>query len=220
MIAELIDKTDGFEVVRDQIAAILAVEVANQQALAIAGGKDPDLWKLRIYSERSNPWEAFLNDEADTSPVVNVWFENATYDGRASTVVERQKTEGTFNVDCYGLGVAQDVGGGGHIAGDQDAALAAQRALRLVRNILMAGEYTYLGARGLVWQRWPASATVFQPAIDALQVQQVVGARLALSVTFNEFAPQVPAETLELISAQVFRAEDGAVLIDAAYDYS
>ena len=37
MIPELIDKQDTFEVVRDEIAAILKTEVVSQMALATAG---------------------------------------------------------------------------------------------------------------------------------------------------------------------------------------
>lgn len=220
MIAELIDKQDNFEVVRDEIAAILVTEVASQMALATAGGKDPNDWKLRVYAERSNPWEALLNEQTDRSPIVNVWFDNSNFDPRASNSVERQKAEAVFNIDCYGYGMSQDVVGGGHKAGDQEAAIEVQRAIRLVRNILMAGEYTYLGLRGLVWSRWPQSVTIFQPNIDARQMQQIVGARLAFRVVFNEFSPQVQAETLELVSAKVSRSEDGAIVINADYDYT
>lgn len=220
MIAELIDKQDNCEVVRDQIAAILATEVANQQALATADGKDPADYKLRIYTERSNPWEAFLNDQTDRSPIVNVWFDSSNFDKGASNIVERQKTEATFNIDCIGFGMSEDVPGGGHKAGDKEAALEVQRALRLVRNILMAAEYTYLGMQGVVWQRWPQSITSFQPQIDGRQIQQIVGARLAFNVVFNEFSPQVPAVTLELVSAEVSRSEDGEVIVNADYDYT
>ena len=220
MISQLIDKQDNFEVVRDEIAAILVTEVASQMALATAGGKDPSDWKLRVYSERSNPWEGLLNEQNDRSPIVNVWYDNSNFDPRASNSVERQKAEAVFNIDCYGYGMSQDVVGGGHKAGDQEAAIEVQRALRLVRNILMAGEYTYLGLRGLVWSRWPQSVTIFQPQIDARQMQQIVGARLAFRVVFNEFSPQVEAETLELVSAKVSRSEDGEVVINADYDYT
>tara|TARA_R110000772_G_scaffold268728_1_gene398241 strand:+ start:8890 stop:9552 length:663 start_codon:yes stop_codon:yes gene_type:complete len=220
MISQLIDKQDNFEVVRDEIAAILVTEVANQMALATAGGKDPNDWKLRVYSERSNPWEGLLNEQNDRSPIVNVWYDNSNFDPRASNSVERQKAEAVFNIDCYGYGMSQDVAGGGHKAGDQEAAIEVQRALRLVRNILMAGEYTYLGLRGLVWSRWPQSVTIFQPQIDARQMQQIVGARLAFRVVFNEFSPQVEAETLELVSAKVSRSEDGEVVVNADYDYT
>lgn len=220
MIAELIDKRDNCEIVRDQIAAILATEVANQQALATADGKNPADYKLRIYTERSNPWETFLNDQTDRSPVVNVWFDSSNFDKGGSNIVERQKTEATFNIDCIGFGMSEDVPGGGHKAGDKEAALEVQRALRLVRNILMAAEYTYLGMRGVVWQRWPQSITSFQPQIDGRQIQQIVGARLAFNVVFNEFSPQVPAVTLELVSAEVSRSEDGEVVVTADYDYT
>lgn len=220
MIAELIDKQDNFEVIRDQIAAILATEVANQMALATAGGKDPDDWKLRIFSERSNPWEQLLNQQSDRSPIVNVWFDNSNFDPAASNISERQKTEGVFNIDCYGYGISSDEVGGGHNPGDKEAAFEVHKALRLVRNILMAAEYTYLGLRGVVWQRWPQSITVFQPQLDGRQMQQIVGARLAFRVVFNEFSPQVVPETLELVSVDVTRTEDGEIVVEADYDYT
>lgn len=220
MITELIDKQDSFEIIRDEIAAILATETASQQALATAAGKDPNDWKLRVYLERSNPWEVFLNEHNDRSPLVNVWYDNSSFDGRTSNTVERQKSESVFNIDCFGFGMSRNVAGGGHKAGDKEAALEVQRALRLVRNILMAGTYTYLGLRGLVWSRWPQSVTVFQPQIEARQIQQIVGARLAFKVVYNEFSPQVPAETLELVSAGVRRSEDGELVVTADYDYT
>lgn len=220
MIAELIDKQDNFEVIRDQIAAILATEVASQMALAVTAGEDPDLWKLRIFSERSNPWEQLLNEQVDRSPIVNVWFDNSTQDPGAGTTVERQKTQGVFNIDCYGYGISSDEAGGGHNPGDKEAAFVLHRALRLVRNILMAAEYTYLNLRGVVWQRWVQSITVFQPELDGRQMQQIVGARLAFRVIFNEFSPQVPAETLELVSVDVERTEDGEIVAQADYDYT
>ena len=62
MTLPLIDKQDSFEIVRDQIAAILKTEITSQIALATTAGKpNPDDWKLRIFSERANPWEQFLN---------------------------------------------------------------------------------------------------------------------------------------------------------------
>lgn len=221
MIEALIDKEDNFEIIRDQIAAILTTEQASQQALAVTAGEDPNDWKLRIYSERSNPFESFLNDSpvTDTSPIVNVWFDSSNFDPKASNVSERQKTDGTFNIDCYGYGVAQDVAAGGHKPGDKEAALEAQRAVRLVRNILMAAEYTYLGLRGTVWGRWPQSITVFQPQIDARQVQKVIGARIALNVVYNELSPQVTGEAAELVSTQTTRADDGEILINADFQY-
>lgn len=220
MIAELIDKQDNFEVIRDQIAAILVTEVASQMQLATDAGKDPNDWKLRIFSERSNPWEQLLNDQTERSPIVNVWFDSSNFDPSASNTVERQKAEGIFNVDCYGYGISSDELLGGHNPGDKEAAFQVHKALRLVRNILMAAKYTYLDLRGIVGARWPQSITVFQPQLDSQQIQQIVGARLALRVVFNELSPQVVAETIELVSVDVIKAEDGEIVLEADYDYT
>lgn len=219
-ISTLIDKQDTFEIVRDQIAAILTTEIASQMQLAADAGKNPNDWKLRIFTERSNPWEEFLNEPVDISPLVNVWFDNSGFDPSKSNVVERQASETVYNIDCYGYGRSRDDGATGHIPGDREASFEVQRALRLVRNILMSAEYTYLGLRGTVWHRMPQSITAFQPQLDARQMQQIVGARLAFRVVFNEFSPQVESVDLELLSVDVIRTEDGEIVLEADYDYT
>jgi len=219
-IPTLIDKQDNSEVIRDQIAAILVTEVANQMALAVLAAKDPDLWKLRVFTERSNPWEQFLNAPvADKTPLVNVWVDNTNYDKKSSNSIERQKADTVYNIDCYGYGVSADIPAGGHTPGDQEASFEVQRAVRLTRNILMAAENKYLQLQGLVWTRWPQSITIFQPQQESRTVQQVVGARIALSVEYNEFNPEVAEETLELLSVDVKRAEDGEIVLEADYSY-
>lgn len=220
MIQTLIDKQDSFEIVRDKIVDILKTETVNQQALAIAAAKDPNDWKLRIFSERSNPFEEFLREPvADTSPLINVAYDNSNFDKSSSDVKERQTSDTIYNIDCYGYGVSSD-DGAGHKPGDQEAAFETQRAVRLVRNILMASNYTYLGMRGLVGTRWPQSINAFQPAINEVPVNHVIGVRIAFQVRFNEFSPQYVADVLELISIETFRAEDGEVLLLTDYDYS
>ncbi len=222
MIDELIDKQDGFEIVRDSIAAILLAEVINQKALAGPAGKDPKDFDLRIFTERANPWEFWLNDSVDTPvdrrPIINVWFDNENFDMARGGTVNQQQAEGTFNIDCYGYGKSADVPAGGHKAGDKEAALEVQRTVRLARNILMAATYTYLNLRGIVGQRWPNSIQMFQPEIDGRTVQQVVGARFALSVRYNETSPQVVGEILETINVKFLRTEDGEIVIEAEYD--
>lgn len=226
MIESLIDKQDNFEIIRDQVAAILVSETANQQTLASAAGKNPDDWKFSVYTERSNPWENWLHVqsepdfEVDTSPIISVWFDNADFDKGASNVMERQKCEAVLNIDCYGLGLSADNPTGGHIAGDQDANKEAQRAYRLVRNILMAAEYTYLGLRGTVWSRWPQSATAFQPTLDGRSIQHIQAVRLALRVEFSEFAPQITGDVLEYLAVDLQRSADGLVYLEADYDYT
>ena len=135
----------------------------------------------------------------------------------ASNIVERQATEAIFNIDCYGVANSSDNGAGGHNPGDQEAAFTVQRVLRLVRNILMASEYTYLGLRGLVWQRWPQNVTTFQPQQDRGNVRPVIAARIGFKVKFSEFSPQFSGDVLELLSVTVNRAEDGEIFFNADY---
>ncbi len=211
-IPDLIDKRDNVEIIRDQVAAILKVELAHQQTLT-------DELQPRVFVERSNPWGDFLEVEGlpAAAPIINVWFEGETFDGGASNIVERQTAEGTFNVDCYGYGASADDGASGQIPADLTAALEAQRAVRLARNILMAGVHTYLGMRGVVGKRWPQSIQMFQPQIDNRAAQRIVGARLALMVRFNEFSPQVAGEELETILLQVRKAGTGELFLSAEY---
>lgn len=224
MIDTLIDKQDTFEIVRDKIAAILATEVSNQMVLASGEGKEPALWNLRIFTERFNPFEEWLNPIEDgiividdPTPIINIWFDNAVLDAAASDRVERQKTNGTYNIDIYGLGVAEKTAEG-FTASDYLASIESHRATRLVRNILMAAEYTYLDMRGTVWGRWIDSINSFYPELNGRQGQRIVGTRIKFNVQFNEFAPQITPNDLESVFAAVKRNLDGQVIFEAEYD--
>lgn len=209
LISTLLATPDNFEVVRDQIAAILALELAHQSELG--GGPSP-----RVFIERSSPWGNLVESPEDLRAIINVWFDSTTYEGSASNIVGRQRADATFNIDCYGFGSSGEAGLG-HEPGDLVAALGCQRTLRLARLILMSAHYTYLGLRGLVWKRWPQTLGVFQPAIDARVAHHVVAGRLALSVQFNEFSPENEAETIESLGVEVFRAPTGELLMSARY---
>jgi hypothetical protein len=222
-IDTLIDKQDNFEIVRDQIAAILVAETANQQALAEDADKDPALWKLDIKLEASDPLEKWLNigdgsdySQVDKSPIVNVWYQSTDFQQNASNTVDRQKGNGLFNVDIYGFAISTATEGG-HDPSDKAAALEAQRAARLVRNILMAGVNTYLQLRGTVWRRWIQNIETFQPQINQQNAQQIVGARITFGVEFSEFSPQITPQNLDEVGIKIKRALDGAVTLEADY---
>jgi len=219
MISGLIDKQDGFEIIRDKIAAILVTEIANQQVLALADAKDPNLWKIRVYTERCDAWEQWLNDTADKSPICNIWAESASFDGRMGNAVNRQVSDTIYNLDCYAVGTSTS-DGDGHIPGDKSAALNAHRALRLIRNILMADVYTYLDLRGTVGSKWIDSWRVFQPGFDSTPVANIIAVRLSLRVHHIEFTSDQASEILEYISVTTRRAEDGEILVQADYDFS
>ena len=220
LITTLIDKKDNRELVRDQIGAILLLEQANQQTLATAAGKDPRLWDLRVFTERENPWVEFQEapeDELDNPPIINVWMEGASGQKSASDPVTQQTFSVTYNIDCYGYGVAADDGATGHLPGDKQASLVAERAARLVRNILMSAQYVRLDLLGTVGDRWVQGITAPQPVIDARPIQRVMASRIAFEVRMNEFAPEVVGSILEAVNVQVFREETGELYFDADF---
>jgi hypothetical protein len=223
MALPLIDKQDNFEIVRDAIASILALEVANQVALATGAGKDPALWDFGVFEERSVPWEALYSATEEEvvveTPLVNIWYDTSNFPRDKGDTIERQAADGVYNIDCYAAAVSKnDRTGTGHTPGDLQAALNVQRVVRLVRNILMSGENAYLQLRGTVWSRWFQSINVFQPQLSDRPAIHVQAARMSLAVRFNEFSPQATPETLETVFATVKRTGDGKVVIEAEYD--
>ena len=218
MITTLISQRDNVEIITDQIGMILTNELQNQRRLATAAGQDPALWTLNTYTERSDIWEQVLNSSADRNPIVNVWFDTGSYNQTNSNISERQQLDATYNLDIYGLGISRDLSVG-HVAGDEDAAREVMRGVRLVRNILMAANNTYLQMQGVVWQRWVSNVSKFQPQLDDRSLQHVHGARLSLMVKMNEFSPQAQPERLEQVALDVFRREDGRLVAEADYDY-
>lgn len=213
-IKTLITKRDNFEIIRDQIAVTIATGTKSQMALAVAANRNPDDWELRVFTERLNPWDYLV----DKSPIVNVWFETSRYDRSSSNVMERQSSQSVFNIDCLGFSDSADDPKGGHIPGDQKAVENMHRAMRLVRNIMMHNAQTYLGMQGVVSSRWIDNISTFQPENNANRsITHVVGGRIAMSVNFNEFSPQDEFDTLDYISVDVLRAENGQVLAEADY---
>lgn len=211
----LIDTPDNYEIVRDQIAAILASERDNQKALAIAAGKNPALWDFKVYEERSNPWGDFLNEGADLTPIVNVWFDSDSFVEAATTRAETQKCNAFYNVDIIAAAKRTTT-----LAGDEAAAKNAQRIARLARNILMASKYTYLALpRGTTWDRQIESREAFQPGIGADATIRVLGMRVRMRVSFNETSPQYEGVPLTGLDVEIKRAETGEIYTNLSYDY-
>lgn len=225
LIPSLIEQVDTLEIVRDQIAAILLVESEGQQQRAALAGKDPTQWELRVFAERTNPWDEFKRGDDENQappanpPIINVSFNDDSADLGTSNIIERQKFSGIFHVDCYGCGFSsakQD----GHDPGDARAAMESQRAARLCRKILMSAMYVDLGLPGLVWRRWVTTRTSLSPQFDSRPAHHVNVMRIAFQVDYNEFSPQWEGQPLELISIQVDRAENGEVLLKADYPHT
>jgi len=221
-LTQLIDKQDNFEIIRDQIAGILAIEIANQKAIAQGEGKDPDLFYFHTYTERSNPWALIEDSEGkiiNEAPIVNVFFDNDITDSNSSTISDNQEFAGSFNIDCYGAKNAKEIEQGVHSPGDELSAREAQRIARLVRNILMFNEYAYLGLKGVVTSRNISQRAMFQP-IPGAASNNISICRLTVKVVYSEMALQTIPANLELAANQCLRKEDGLIYFDANFDYT
>ena len=218
MTIPLIDKQDNFEIVDLQIAAILAQATIDQQALAVTAGKpDPSLWAFNVFSERMNPFEVF-QDNPEAAPIVNVWYDTSNFNPKDGDVVSRQKDDAIFNMDVYAAEPASDNVAGGYNPVDLTTVLTLHRIVRLVRNIIMHPDNTYLQLRGTVWKRWVNSKEIFQPQIGDRPVQGVIACRIPLSASFNEIPVVESFDTIEVVGVTAKRAEDGKVILEADFD--
>jgi hypothetical protein len=219
-IDSLIDKQDNYEIVRDKVAQILADEIANQQTLAGNAGKDPALWTFTVYTERSNPFILARENAGGVTgenEIVNVWLDNSNFiDGNP---VNRKQPTTAINIDCISVKSSTDNPAGGITqSADERASLDAERIGRLVRNILMADEYTYLDLRKTVANRWISRMQKFQPDRDDRPVENAMGFRVVLEVSHLEYSPQATPEDLELIITDIKRGETGEVLASVTVD--
>lgn len=217
MTIPLIDKQDNFETVGLQIAAILTQATIDQQALALAAAKDPELWKFDVFSEKYNPFGVFQNDKNATS-VVNVWYDTSNFNPANGDVVSRQKDDAVFNIDVYAAVAATDNPSGGHNPTDESTVLALHRIIRLVRNIIMHPDNTYLQLKGTVWRRWINSKEKFQPQTGDSPVENVIADRISLSVSFNETPVIEEFPELEVVGITAKRAVDGKIILEADFD--
>lgn len=219
LITTLIDKQDTNEIIRNQIAAILALEIANQKTLAIADGKTARDYYFDTYIERLRPFEVLTGSDGNENGelkngLVNVSFDNDVFDNKGSDVVGYQKVKGTFYIDCYAHVNRTD-----SLSGDEATSKESDRIARLARNILMSDIYTYLGLRGIVFRRYIMRREKFLPSDrEGRFFENVVATRLTLEVDYQEYSPQTEGVDLESLLLECEIGEDGLVSFEAQFD--
>lgn len=209
IINELIDKQDTNEIVRNKIAIILFEEKENQKLLAIAEGKDPNEWDFSLFVERARAWEI------NKMPLINVSYDNDTFDNKGSTNSPFQNTRGIFYLDCYASIDKTET-----LSGDEATSKESEKIARLARNIIMYEQYQRLQLDGLVQLRYIVKREKFQPDIQQEGYSNIVVTRLTLQVQYQEFALQEIPTDLEIVSGDVTISETGEVLFNVEFDYT
>jgi hypothetical protein len=180
-----------------------------------------------VYSERHHAVEKWKSPDVNQfhPPILNVWLDSVSHSDKSSHV-RGERGLAVIHIDCYGLGIArQEVSG--HSPADEEAATNAQRAARLVRNILLSEHYTYLGSpqeafsSGNQWcfGRKIRGLQIFQPEIDRNSAQRVVGARITLEAEIKLRVPEAQGQTINFVHAEVRRdTVDGKLLVQGDYE--
>ena len=196
----------------DAVAVLLVREEANQRALAEADAQDPEPLRLRVYADRTAPISDWIdvNSDADKSPIINVRLERSEYVG--GNVIEQQRCQVRIGIECFAVGYAAQTADGFTHA---DAMLLdrLRSAVGFVRKVLMAGENTYLGMRGVVSKRWIDSEAYLPLDLEQdPRVQHVRACKLSLVVDTYEVSPQTEATTLGSVRVRLIKQSDGQVL--------
>ncbi len=217
-ITTLIDKQDTYEIIRDQVGKILKLEIENQKVLATAAEKNPDLWDMNIYIERERPYFAKTDGNGEESGalkkgIVNLFFDNDSLKNSGSDSFSTFLAKGKIMIDCYGMksSVKED---DELKHGDELSAYEAERVCKLVRNILMSGQYNLLGfdgvkanGRSVVQKSYIASRQKYTPEPKNSAYQALTGMRLILEVEYFEYSPQVILENMESLITECYNSE-------------
>lgn len=208
---ELLCEPDAIEVIRDEVAAILAVELDNQYRLA-REEDDPhaDDYNVSVYVDNDDVMQ-LVSDEETPFPFINVSLASAEVES-GSTVVNRRRMSATFYIDAYATG--NQIGTAEAASG---ASLKAWKLARFVRNILHAENYLNLNLKDVV--QWRNIERYEQGTVDAGQAAvRAKVVRMTLKVIYWDFVKV--NEGLPLAQAEVEISESGLVVtkIKEVYD--
>lgn len=198
------NSADNIEVIRGQIAALLALDLENQYRLAVEA-EDPNKkdYDVKVYTEKDNPIQ-FVEQSANPFPLVNVSLDSTRQSNSTSTV-NKQSMKATFYVDVYATGNTDSDGDKG-----MKASLKAWKTARLVRRILRAETNTYLRLRGVVGGV-SLSFQSGEPA-DIQSAIRVKMVRITAEVDYTENVEITSGPGVEVISMTV-KDETGEVII-------
>lgn len=180
----------NFEIIRTQIALILATEFAEQrvknQAViddTEATPAEKEVSQLNLDSIPTEVWEErFVRPQPGEYPLVNVVLTNVPLtDGTSHSV---QLTEDKYQIEVYQNAITTDDGGGDYLA-----TIKLHRLLSIIRGILMDRNYVRLGfdtAPFIIGSRRCEDIVIAQPNFGANDSNYSIHGKIDLLVKTNE----------------------------------
>ena len=195
MINERFSEPDNIEIIRDQIAGIVSLEMEEQYKMAL-DDDDPvsEDYFARVLVENDEPL-ACGGDNADIFPLVNISVDNRSL-VEGTGAVNSDRAKAVMFLDCY------QIGNNSGIFAGRKATIKAWKLARCVRRILRSDYYKYLRLRGIVSDVKITEMKAGVPAMNDSSIK-VVLVRLTVEVTYTEDAPAVKGESLEIIPVQI-----------------
>lgn len=196
----------NYEIIRDRISYILAIELANQKALNVAelaleqAKPTPnqdliDLYELNISCIPGKVWlERFLRPQPSEYPMVNVVFTGAPLNEGSSHTL--QNGVDRYIIECY-----QDAKSSENRKGDELASLKLHRVLAICRAILMDRNYVRLGfnsAPYIVGSREVRDLMIAQPVSGAENSHHAIYGKIDLLVKTTEVVPDLTGVDLNI----------------------
>lgn len=217
VLTELIEFKSGTQTLINKIAEVLVNEFANQQALAVAGGKDPTPYDIRVFTNRFKPFDQF---KTDFRPLINITLSDDSTKTSVTGVYGDNQKATTILIDCFGVGIATETPEG-HTPADLAAALSVQDAANLVRYILRADINFNLQLplklfNSVVMQ----SEQYLAPDFNEQQEAPVVAMRLMLTANVTDKTMINNGAELDSIVIDIERGDSGEIYATAEYDYT
>jgi hypothetical protein len=179
--------------------------------LAVAASEDPEPYRFRVFIERSNPWDVFIDDDDDKAPIVNVYYQTTFFDKASSNLVTKQTGISRFHVDIFAVATTEETQTG-QALGDEHAAKKCQAVARLIRNILMHDDNVQLGLDSVVRYRWIENITSFLSADSNPGARQIRGVRIVVEVGHIETVSQIDEEICDEIRITIRYEKTGQVV--------
>lgn len=180
--------TNGnFELIRDRIAQILVVELANQKLLTTN-----TLFDATVWSERFIPF-----DKTDL-PAINVYYVNSNYDNK--TPISR-RGQNTYNIDVH-IGSKHTSG----IDGDKNSLLNVQKLCHVIAEILSNPVYNNLDfTPGIIRHTEVTDIQISQP--KEKDSTQIATGRVVFQAVANENSSEIQPIAADMYSTSVTLGE-------------